>query len=32
MSNTEIEKIIKENEEALKEWERVYNKIMNEDK
>ena len=28
----DIQKILEENERALKEWERVYNKIMNEDK
>lgn len=27
-----IQKILDENARALKEWERVYNKIMNEDK
>ena len=28
----DIQKILEENERTLKEWERVYNKIMNEDK
>lgn len=28
----DIQKILEENERALKEWERVYNKIMNEEK
>ena len=28
----DIQKILEENARALKEWERVYNKIMNEDK
>ena len=27
-----IQKILDENERVLKEWKRVYNKIMNEDK
>ena len=28
----DIQKILEENERALKEWERVYNRIMNEEK
>lgn len=28
----DIQKILEENTRASKEWERVYNKIMNEDK
>ena len=28
----DIQKILEENARASKEWERVYNKIMNEDK
>lgn len=28
----DIQKILEENERASKEWERVYNKIINEDK
>lgn len=32
MSNTEIEEIIKKNEEALKIFYEVYNKIINEEK
>lgn len=32
MSGIEIEKIIKENEEALKIFYEIYNKIMNEEK